>query len=87
MASNMRAYQACRNPRALESEMAEMEGPMTSNLSPNPETREPHKGDPEAFPGVDKFSNWTEIPPSPDASETALWHVGGQDLWPKRRTV
>jgi len=34
---------------------------------------------------VDKFSNWTEIPPSPDASETALWHVGGQAECPAEK--
>jgi len=34
---------------------------------------------------VDTFSNWTEIPPSPDASETALWHVGGQAECPAEK--
>ena len=28
---------------------------------------------------MDKLSNWTEIPPTPNATLTALWHVGGQE--------
>ncbi|CAE7532198.1 PGA4 [Symbiodinium microadriaticum] len=45
---------------------------------------EDHEEAPQAG-RVDTFSNWTEIPPSPDASETALWHVGGQAECPAEK--